>query len=911
VKGDDGHGADQRADDEPTLVADQATAVDPASMALPDLGAKFEVLRPIGRGGMGAVYQVRHRKLDHVRAVKVLTSVSDPVALERLRREASIATELAHPNIVTVYDLEELADGSLAIVMEYLEGSDLAGYSRVHGRMGTDELVNRFAGVADALDRMHAAGVIHRDLKPANLFVCDSGVIKVLDFGISRVVTEETRLTQTGSAVGTPAFMAPEQFEGRDVTPAADIYALGSVLYACLTGETPVKGASQAELIANVLFQAPPSADVVCHDVSRTTAQALDRALSKDPAQRFESASALLRGIGGGGAAAPTADTTLFVDVNRLATPREDVRGASRSWRRWGIVVAAAGLTLCLTAGWWWAGHRDAGPQGLETLPEPVITQLTFDAGSQQHPTLSPDGQEVVYSDGTDLYLRRVGGRGSINLTAELELPAREPDWSASGDEIAFVAGEALHVMGALGERVREVAPGAYWPNWSPDGREIAYTTSDPAPGYVLTRYDSDLRIVDARTGESRDLVTGRTALMPDWSPDGERIVFSDHYPEFRGTWTVRVDGTELQRIYEHLLVTPRWSRDGGVIYGLVAVGDAAVVTRIVIDPADGSAVGEEETVLRVPAAEAWHLALAAEAEIWAFSSAQRSINLHSVTLEPGEDLAAGPLRPITSGSQRFTSPDISPDGSRVVFVSGGREQDLYVAAVDGSEVRPLSAGETKTRAPRWSRAGDALLFSGDRDDIQGVYTVQPNGSGLRRLSGASNRYMFPLWSPDGSRVAVTDGTPRPLVIDLAGDWDAQLQPPDDPDAVGWFATSWSPDGRWIALSNAERIARMDPETGAIEVLLDHGYWPVWMSDSRRLLIGEGDRVFVYDTESGVTSDVLSLAPGQVSRLPPLSLSADDRTAVIAVDLEDVDIWTVDFTGDAGPTPGPATSPDR
>ena len=285
--------------DHPGADLDAATQVDTSAGRLPDLGSKFEVLARIGAGSMGSVYKVRHRELDHVRAVKVVTGTSDEQAVSRLRQEAAIATELAHPNIVTVYDLERLPGGGLGIVMEFLEGEDLAALVRRRGRIPVDELVQRFDGVADALDRMHDKGVIHRDLKPANLFLCDDGTVKVLDFGISRHLVQDDALTETGNTPGTPAFMAPEQFEGADLSPRTDVYGLGAVLYMAVTGKMPITGKLPAEVVAGAMFRVPPRADALCEDVPPYVADALARALEKKPEKRPATASSLVAAVAG------------------------------------------------------------------------------------------------------------------------------------------------------------------------------------------------------------------------------------------------------------------------------------------------------------------------------------------------------------------------------------------------------------------------------------------------------------------------------------------------------------------------------------------------------------------------------------------------------------------------------------
>ena len=301
----------------------------------PNMGEKFDVLGFIGRGGMGAVFKVRHRQLDHVRAVKVLPSGSAPAMVERLRREAAITTDLTHPNIVTVYDLEVLEDGSLAIVMEYLQGEDLNAFVKKNGRMSVEDVRRRFRPVADALDKMHAAGVIHRDIKPANLFVCEDGSIKILDFGISRLTESDAGLTRTGGLIGTPSYMAPELFEGEQATAATDVYSLGAVLFFCLTGRKLFSGRTQIELISRVLADDPPRADEVCKAVPEFVANALDRALAGEAEHRWPTALALMEAMG-------SEETKAF----RIPKARRQLR------KRWATALAvAAGLAASVTVG--------------------------------------------------------------------------------------------------------------------------------------------------------------------------------------------------------------------------------------------------------------------------------------------------------------------------------------------------------------------------------------------------------------------------------------------------------------------------------------------------------------------------------------------------------------------------------
>ncbi len=338
---------------------------------------KFEVLDVVGVGGSGVVYKVRHRQLNHLRAIKVLTTDAGEEAIERLRREASIATELTHPNIVRVYDLETLDDGSLAVVMEYLEGEDLA--ERVHrdGPLDEGDVVEKFRPVADALDRMHTAGVLHRDIKPANLFVCEDGTIKILDFSASRLAESGSDLTRAGQLVGTPLYMAPEQFEGERATPASDIYSLGATLFHALTGRPAFQGSSRTELTLAILDTHRPRANTFNPSLPPRTSRSVGAAMARRPEDRWPTATAMIEAM----AEASTATIP--------APPRARGPMAGRV-----AVAVVLGALLLAAIGLW--VHTKAGPQAIEeseiaaATPAPVRGGTLRMGLSKNIPSLDP-----------------------------------------------------------------------------------------------------------------------------------------------------------------------------------------------------------------------------------------------------------------------------------------------------------------------------------------------------------------------------------------------------------------------------------------------------------------------------------------------------------------------------------------
>jgi serine/threonine protein kinase len=257
-----------------------------------DLGGRYEIKRELGKGGMGMVYLARDKELSEDVAIKVVRRDligQDPNLLERLKSEIRLARRISHRNVVRAHDLGEW-QGTYFLTMEYIKGVTVADLLATRGRLTIPSVLAIGAQLAEALAVAHDAQIVHRDIKPTNLLVDESGVLKVMDFGLARPVQRTHGLTQAGHVVGTPRYMAPEQLLGDEVDARADLFATGVVLYECLTGRSPFEETSPMALIARMLEGPPPSLLAVAPDTPPALAAVVERLLQREPERRFASA---------------------------------------------------------------------------------------------------------------------------------------------------------------------------------------------------------------------------------------------------------------------------------------------------------------------------------------------------------------------------------------------------------------------------------------------------------------------------------------------------------------------------------------------------------------------------------------------------------------------------------------------
>jgi Tol biopolymer transport system component len=902
----------------------------------------YEILSPIGAGGMGEVYRARDVRLHREVAVKVLPGSfsQDPDRLRRFEQEARAASALNHPGILTIHDFGE-HEGAPYVVSELLEGENLRERTAAVP-LSVRKALDYAAQIAHGLAAAHERGIVHRDLKPENLFVTKDGRVKILDFGLAKLteperpglpmteVSTRTPGTEPGVVMGTLGYMSPEQVRGQPADHRCDIFSFGAVLYEMLSGKRAFAGGSAADTMSAILREDPPELTTSEPSLSPALDRIVRRCLEKDPQHRFHSAHDLafalesVTGIGMSGA---------------LARPSEIPAAAVPAGKRRPPLVrtgAAALLVLALgAAATWFAGYRlvrsRAGRRaGAGAVAGATFQPLTTQSGVELFPTISPDGKTFVYvgysSGNADLYLQRVDGRNAINLTRDTPEDDIQPAFSPDGSQIAFRSergGGGIFLMGATGESVRRLTDSGFNPAWSPDGKEIA--VGDEGIQTPLSRnVTSRLWAVDVATGAKR-IVTPGDAVQPSWSPHGHRIAYWGRQQgrHHRDVWTVPAapvagtkpgEGAVAVTADPTVEWNPVWSPDGAWLYFSSDRNGTMNLWRVGIDEKTGKVLGKPEPVT-APSRWVGHMSIAADGRRMVYASVDETSVVESVTFDPVGERMAGEPRPLFAGALLVREIGISPDGKWISFSSRGTREDLFVASSDGSSLRQLTNDAFRERGADWSADGRRIVFYSDRTGRWEFWSINPDGSALTQLTRGSVDPWSARWSPDGARLAYPDGTHTyllPLGLPLGTE---KPQPLPRFDAAGnaFTVSSWSADGRALAGT----LTRPDGATmpGIVEYridsqeyrrLTDFGDDAKWLSDSRRLLVGESStgRIHLVDSASGKSVPVLDrlrLRPGERSGSgigivrAKFGISRDDRTLFLVRDHAEADIWQIEL----------------
>jgi len=852
----------------------------------------YKILQKLGSGGMGDVYLAEDNELGRQIALKVLPPdlASSEERRVRFKREAKAVAALNHPHIVTVHSVEE-ADGVHFITMELVQGKTLSGIIPRKG-LSLAKFFEIAIPLADAVAAAHEKGILHRDLKPENLMLSDEGRLKILDFGLAKLKPEAglsgmsdlptKSRTEEGRIVGTVAYMSPEQAEGKTLDSRSDIFSLGIVLYEMATGERPFQGETTASVLSSILKDTPRSVTEINPALPSNLSRIIRRCLVKDPEHRYQTAKDLR---------------------NELEDLKQEEGVAPRTGTRvptW-VFVAAAGLLGIAGTIYLLRPSSKSGPVTTK------FTQLTSAAGVESFPSLSPDGNGLVYAKDGDIYLQRVGGQNAINLTEDSPVDDTQPAFAPDGTRIAFRSerdGGGIFVMGATGESVKRVSGAGFNLAWSPDGERIVFSTVSVSNSLRVVPY-GELRVVRVDTGEVHAIDIGGDAVQPRWSPHGHRIAFWSYSlseRSFRDIWTVPAEGGEIVPVTrdEHIDWNPVWSPDGEQLYFCSNRGGAISLWRVVIDENTGNVLSAPELVTASPAALMGQISVTRDGRSIAYQADIGTRNLYKVSFDPVSEAVVGEPVAITSGSRSVTYPEVSPDDQWVAFsfVPGGGQADIAVIRTDGTGLRQLTnEPHFANFNPRWSPDGSALAFYSSRSGKFELWSIHPDGSGLHQLTDASYRAVGPVWSPDGKRIAYGSFEGGTYIFQPHVPWKDQSPEELSRPTKGRFAVeSWSSDGE--RLSGTVELELGKPQIAVFSLInRDYKVFPVegsetvWLTDNRRLLFRVGGKIVLLDGNTGRFHEVLSLEPDTIGR--QLDLSSDDRTIYFSQQHAEADIWMV------------------
>ena len=793
--------------------------------APPSRFGPYEIIGPLGAGGMGQVFRARDTRLQRTVAVKILHEAGalDPVRQQRFAREAVAASALNHPNIISVYDVGVEGDTPY-LVSELIEGTSLRN-EMLRGRLPLKRVLEVTQQIADGLAAAHEAGIVHRDLKPDNVMITADDRVKIVDFGLAKADgSDETVLaahtkTQTAEGVilGTVPYMSPEQARGAKADFRSDQFALGVMLYEMATAMHPFQRETSVQTLSAIIAEEPPDPAQATPPVPLAVRLLLRRLLAKNPRERF----------------AHTADLAAELRTTRELlneSPSSAVTSVVGPRPTWPLRLAGAAAIAAVAL---IAGRAIAPPEARASFER--FTPFATDAGYQGVPAWSPDGKTIAYEAEIDgvvqIFTRTLGSPMRTQVTRST-FDCFSPFWGADGRQIYYHSlardGDALWKVSPAGGAPELAIEGATRAHVSPDGRTAIFLKPEP-PAANMTLWTVSLPDGTPQrysAGALKDKVFSGGHLR--FSPDGARVM----------AWL----GPGLDNLDAFWLIPFPEGEPRGLLSFMTGAGRVPPVfnwlpdsRHLILTRSDGPTPGT-------------HLWLA--------------------------DTRADFVTPLTTTALNESAPSVSPDGRTVAFDSQATDFDLVEVPLDGSPLRPFLSSTRNEYDPAASPVNTQFAYVTDRTGNLQIwlqneegYLQQPLVTDAAFDSGASLAMGALAFSPDGKRLAFQRADP-PTRLDNPGGfrlWISSIAGgtpvPVGGDATYQDAPTWSPDGEWIAFisggdsfNQALMLVKARVGAGSAPVALASDIPPFlarpqWSPDGRSILCEttDGLKIFAAD----------------------------------------------------------------